>query len=51
MEMQAVAEAAGELRGKARMRARNALKQLKRPTKFDKKLAAKGLDQLLLVEA
>jgi beta-N-acetylhexosaminidase len=51
MEMQAVAEAAGELRGKARMRARSALKQLKRPTKFDKKLAAKELDQLLLVEA
>ena len=51
MEMKAVAEAAGELKGKARMRARNALKQLKKPTKFDKKLAAKELDQLLLVVA
>jgi hypothetical protein len=49
--MKAVAEAAGELKGKARMRARNALKQLKKPTKFDKKLAAKELDQLLLVVA
>jgi beta-N-acetylhexosaminidase len=51
MEMQAVAQAAGELKGKARVRARNALKQLKKATKFDKKLAAKELDQLLLVEA
>lgn len=51
MEMQAVAQAAGELKGKARTRARNALKQLKRPTKFDKRLAAKELDQLLLVVA
>jgi beta-N-acetylhexosaminidase len=51
MEMQAVAQAAGELKGKARTRARNALKQLKRPTTFDKRLAAKELDQLLLVVA
>jgi beta-N-acetylhexosaminidase len=50
-EMQAVAGAAGELKGRARMRARSALKQLRKPTKFDKKLAAKELDQLLLVEA
>jgi beta-N-acetylhexosaminidase len=50
-EMQAVARAAGELKGRAKMRARNALKQLKKPTKFDKKLAARELDQLLLVEA
>jgi beta-N-acetylhexosaminidase len=50
-EMQAVAGAAGELKGRARMRVRSALKQLRKPTKFDKKLAAKELDQLLLVEA
>jgi beta-N-acetylhexosaminidase len=50
-EMQAVAQVAGELKGRAKMRARNALKQLKKPTKFDKKLAARELDQLLLVEA
>jgi hypothetical protein len=50
-EMQAVAQAASELKGRAKMRARNALKQLKKPTKFDKKLAARELDQLLLVEA
>jgi beta-N-acetylhexosaminidase len=50
-EMQAVAEAAGELKGRALRRARAALKQLRKPAKFDRKLALNDLDQLLLVEA
>jgi beta-N-acetylhexosaminidase len=50
-EMQAVAGAAGELKGKALSRAKSALRQLRKPAKFDRKLAAKELDQLLLVEA
>jgi beta-N-acetylhexosaminidase len=50
-EMQAVAEAAGELKGRALRRARAALKQLRKPAKFDRKLALNDLDQLMLVEA
>jgi beta-N-acetylhexosaminidase len=50
-EMRAVAEAAGELKGRAMRRAKSALKQLRKPAKFDRKQALKELEQLLLVEA
>lgn len=50
-EMQAVAKAAGELKGRALRRARAALRQLRKPAKFDRKQALKELEQLLLVEA
>jgi beta-N-acetylhexosaminidase len=50
-EMREVAAAAGELKGRARTRARAALRQLRKPVKFDRKLAVKELEQLLLVEA
>jgi beta-N-acetylhexosaminidase len=50
-EMRAVAEAAGELKGRAMRRAKAALKQLRKPAKFDRKQALKELEQLLLVEA
>jgi beta-N-acetylhexosaminidase len=50
-EMRAVAEAAGELRGRALRRAKAALKHLRKPTKFDRKQALKALEQLMLVEA
>ena len=50
-EMRAVAEAAGELKGRAMRRAKAALKQLRKPAKFDRKQAVKELEQLLLVEA
>ena len=50
-EMQAVARAAGELKGRAASRARAALKRLRRPVKFDRRMAMKEAEQLLLVEA
>jgi beta-N-acetylhexosaminidase len=50
-EMRAVAAAAGELKGRARTRARAALRQLRRPARFDRKQALKELEHLLLVEA
>jgi beta-N-acetylhexosaminidase len=50
-EMKAVAAASGELKGQALRRAKSALKLVRKPTKFDRKLAAKELDQLFLVEA
>jgi beta-N-acetylhexosaminidase len=49
-EMQAVAEASGELKRTAMRRARSALKALRRPAKFDRRQALKELEQLLLVE-
>jgi beta-N-acetylhexosaminidase len=50
-EMQDVAAAAGELKGKALRRAKAALKQLRKPAKFDRMQALKVLEQMLLVEA
>ena len=50
-EMQSVAKAAGELKGRALTRARAALRRLRKPAKFDRKLAVKEADQLMLVEA
>jgi beta-N-acetylhexosaminidase len=50
-EMQVVAKAAGELKGRALTRARAALKRLRKPVKFDRKTALKEAEQLLLVEA
>lgn len=50
-EMQAVAKEAGELKGRALTRARAALKRLRKPVKFDRKMAMKDAEQLLLVEA
>jgi beta-N-acetylhexosaminidase len=50
-EMQAVAKASGELKGRAMRRARSALRALRRPAKFDRRQALKEIDQLLLVEA
>jgi beta-N-acetylhexosaminidase len=51
LEMQDVAAAAGELKGKALRRAKAALKQLRKPAKFDRMQALKVLEQMLLVEA
>jgi beta-N-acetylhexosaminidase len=50
-EMQAVAKASGALKGRALARARAALKRLRKPARFDRKLATKEAEQLLLVEA
>lgn len=50
-EMRAVAEAAGELKGRAKTRASAALKRLRRPASFDRKQALHELEQLLLVAA
>jgi beta-N-acetylhexosaminidase len=50
-EMQAVAKAAGELKGRALTRARAALRRLRKPMKFDRRMAVKEAEQLLLVEA
>jgi beta-N-acetylhexosaminidase len=50
-EMQAVARAAGALKGRALARARAALKRLRKPVRFDRRLAMKEVEQLLLVEA
>ncbi len=50
-EMIAVAEASGELRGAASARARSALRQLRRPQKFDRIRALADLQELDLVAA
>jgi beta-N-acetylhexosaminidase len=50
-EMQAVARAAGKLKGRALTRARAALRRLRKPAKFDRRTALKEAEQLLLVEA
>lgn len=50
-EMQAVAKAAGELKGRALTRARAALRRLRKPVKFDRRVAMQETEQLLLVEA
>jgi beta-N-acetylhexosaminidase len=50
-EMQAVARASGALKGKSLARARAALKRLRKPVRFDRKLAMKEAEQLLLVQA
>lgn len=48
-EMIAVAEAAGELRGKALARSRTALKKLRKPRPFNRGAALKLLEEMLLV--
>jgi hypothetical protein len=45
-EMQEVASAAGELRGKAAQRARAALKTMRKPQPFDRRAALKDLDNI-----
>jgi beta-N-acetylhexosaminidase len=50
-EMLAVAEASGELRSAAQARARAALRQLRRPQKFDRRTAVAELAQFDLVAA
>jgi beta-N-acetylhexosaminidase len=45
-EMQAVAEVAGRLKGKALRRARLALKYKRKPTSFDRKLALSDIDYI-----
>ncbi|MDP9138999.1 MAG: beta-N-acetylhexosaminidase [Pseudomonadota bacterium] len=50
-EMTAVAVASGELRGRADSRARAALRQLRRPQKFDRNRAVADLAELQLVPA
>jgi beta-N-acetylhexosaminidase len=46
-EMEEVAAAAGHLRGKALARARAALKRARKPQPFDRKQAARDLENLL----
>ena len=50
-EMKDVAAAAGELKGKALTRSRAALKQLRKPSRFDRRQALKHLEEMLLVPA
>ena len=48
-EMAAVAAAAGELKGRALTRARAALKQQRKPIRFDRRAALKHFEEMLLV--
>jgi beta-N-acetylhexosaminidase len=50
-EMATVAAAAGELKGRALTRARTALKQQRKPLRFDRRAALKHLEEMLLVGA
>jgi beta-N-acetylhexosaminidase len=50
-EMMIVAAASGELRGAANSRARAAMRQLRRPQKFDRNRALADLEELNLVPA
>lgn len=46
-EMEQVAEAAGDLKGRALQRAKAALKSARKPQRFDRKLALQDLEQLV----